>query len=288
MERCLTRSSLRHVAIRMRRQPWPSPRKPAASAPRWCGTSGSRAALRMRSPSSQIKRGGCIATRCCSSAASSIWTMPASRVSRGCSGRWSSTDGAVEGWHADLELDSRHGGRATHGHTDVTSRPRPPQVSVLRAVVVPPARRRHLWANTAAGLRGAPAGAETARLRACGPCTATTTLRGHAHRARCPRPKRLPGGVHEAADPGRASAGARAPETGETHAGGRPLHQELRRLQHARQRITCSRVPETTSPAREHRALALAGRRRGDLGQTARPSTTRSTTTAISIASCAA
>src|SRR4051812_12211637 len=37
-----------------------------------------------------------------------------------------------------LELDSNHGGRANSWHTDVTFEPDYPQVSVLRAVVVPP------------------------------------------------------------------------------------------------------------------------------------------------------
>jgi taurine dioxygenase len=49
-----------------------------------------------------------------------------------------------------LELDSHHGGRANSWHTDVTFEAAPPQVSVLRAVVVPPHGGDTVWANTAA------------------------------------------------------------------------------------------------------------------------------------------
>jgi len=49
-----------------------------------------------------------------------------------------------------LELDSNHGGRANSWHTDVTFEVAPPQVSVLRAVVIPPHGGDTVWANTAA------------------------------------------------------------------------------------------------------------------------------------------
>lgn len=49
-----------------------------------------------------------------------------------------------------LELDSQHGGRANSWHTDVTFELDYPKVSVLRAVVIPPAGGDTVWANTAA------------------------------------------------------------------------------------------------------------------------------------------
>ncbi len=49
-----------------------------------------------------------------------------------------------------LELDSRHGGRADSWHTDVTFRAAPPQIGILRAVVIPPLGGDTVWANTVA------------------------------------------------------------------------------------------------------------------------------------------
>lgn len=49
-----------------------------------------------------------------------------------------------------LELDSSHGGRANSWHTDVTFEVAPPQVSILRAVVIPSFGGDTVWANTAA------------------------------------------------------------------------------------------------------------------------------------------
>jgi len=49
-----------------------------------------------------------------------------------------------------LELDSNHGGRANSWHTDVTFEAAPPQVSILRAVVIPQHGGDTVWANTAA------------------------------------------------------------------------------------------------------------------------------------------
>lgn len=49
-----------------------------------------------------------------------------------------------------LELDSNHGGRANSWHTDVTFEVDYPQVSVLRAVVIPTLGGDTVWANTAA------------------------------------------------------------------------------------------------------------------------------------------
>jgi len=48
-----------------------------------------------------------------------------------------------------LELDSRDGGRANAWHTDVTFELDYPQVSILRAVVIPPQGGDTVWANTA-------------------------------------------------------------------------------------------------------------------------------------------
>jgi len=49
-----------------------------------------------------------------------------------------------------LELDSHHGGRANSWHTDVTFEVDYPQVSILRAVTLPPYGGDTVWANTAA------------------------------------------------------------------------------------------------------------------------------------------
>lgn len=56
-----------------------------------------------------------------------------------------------------LELDSQHGGRADSWHTDVTFQAAFPQVSVLRAVVLPPHGGDTVWANTVAAYEGLPA-----------------------------------------------------------------------------------------------------------------------------------
>lgn len=49
-----------------------------------------------------------------------------------------------------LELDSQHGGRANSWHTDVTFEAAYPQVSILRAVVLPEHGSDTVWSNTAA------------------------------------------------------------------------------------------------------------------------------------------
>ena len=56
-----------------------------------------------------------------------------------------------------LELDSRHGGRANSWHTDVTFEVAYPQVSILRAVVIPPYGGDTVWANTVAAYERLPA-----------------------------------------------------------------------------------------------------------------------------------
>lgn len=60
-----------------------------------------------------------------------------------------------------LELDSHHGGRANSWHTDVTFEVAPPQVSVLRAVVIPPYGGDTVWANTAAAYDELPPALQT-------------------------------------------------------------------------------------------------------------------------------
>jgi len=55
-----------------------------------------------------------------------------------------------------LELDSIHGGRADSWHTDVTFVDAYPQVSILRAVVVPEIGGDTVWANTAAAYQDLP------------------------------------------------------------------------------------------------------------------------------------
>ena len=56
-----------------------------------------------------------------------------------------------------FELDSLSGARADHWHTDVTFTDRPPTLSVLRAVVIPPLGGDTLWANTVAAYNDLPA-----------------------------------------------------------------------------------------------------------------------------------
>lgn len=49
-----------------------------------------------------------------------------------------------------LELDSHRGGKANSWHTDVTFVPDYPAISILRAVIVPPAGGDTIWANCVA------------------------------------------------------------------------------------------------------------------------------------------
>lgn len=63
---------------------------------------------------------------------------------------------SVEGSAALLELDSQHGARANSWHTDVTFVDAYPKVSILRAVVIPPAGGDTVWANTAAAYDNLP------------------------------------------------------------------------------------------------------------------------------------
>lgn len=52
--------------------------------------------------------------------------------------------------HNVLELDSQHGGRAPSWHTDATYTDRPPAMTFLRTVMLPPYGGDTAWANTAA------------------------------------------------------------------------------------------------------------------------------------------
>jgi alpha-ketoglutarate-dependent sulfate ester dioxygenase len=54
------------------------------------------------------------------------------------------------------EIDSRHGTRANHWHTDVTFVDRPPAFTLLHAVVIPPVGGDTLWANTVAAYQSLP------------------------------------------------------------------------------------------------------------------------------------
>lgn len=56
-----------------------------------------------------------------------------------------------------LELHSQRGGRANSWHTDVTFEPRPPKISVLRAVTLPQRGGDTVWANTVAAYDHLPA-----------------------------------------------------------------------------------------------------------------------------------
>ncbi|WP_213980469.1 TauD/TfdA family dioxygenase [Sphingomonas sp. dw_22] len=55
-----------------------------------------------------------------------------------------------------FELDSHHGARANHWHTDITFVPGYPFASVLRAVTIPPAGGDTVWANTVAAYKDLP------------------------------------------------------------------------------------------------------------------------------------
>ena len=55
------------------------------------------------------------------------------------------------------EIDSRHGVRANHWHTDVTFVDRPPAFTLLHAVVIPPVGGDTIWANTATAYQSLPA-----------------------------------------------------------------------------------------------------------------------------------
>ncbi len=56
-----------------------------------------------------------------------------------------------------FDLDSGRGARANNWHTDVTFVDRPPAISVLRAVTIPPFGGDTVWANTVAAYEGLPA-----------------------------------------------------------------------------------------------------------------------------------
>lgn len=60
-----------------------------------------------------------------------------------------------------LELDSHRGGKANSWHTDVTFVPDYPAISILRAVVVPPAGGDTVWANCAAAYDRLPSSLRT-------------------------------------------------------------------------------------------------------------------------------
>jgi taurine dioxygenase len=54
------------------------------------------------------------------------------------------------------EIDSRHGVRANHWHTDVTFVDRPPAFTLLHAVVIPPVGGDTIWANMATAYQSLP------------------------------------------------------------------------------------------------------------------------------------
>jgi alpha-ketoglutarate-dependent sulfate ester dioxygenase len=59
------------------------------------------------------------------------------------------------------EIDSAHGSRANHWHTDVTFVERPPAFTFLRAVVIPPVGGDTVWANMATAYDSLPADLRT-------------------------------------------------------------------------------------------------------------------------------
>ncbi len=54
------------------------------------------------------------------------------------------------------EIDSKHGVRANHWHTDVTFVDRPPAFTLLHAVVIPPVGGDTIWANTVTAYQSLP------------------------------------------------------------------------------------------------------------------------------------
>ena len=65
-------------------------------------------------------------------------------------------DGGPAGEGQVYELDAAEGGRADHWHTDVTFTVRPPAISVLRTVQLPPVGGDTQWADTEAAYRRLP------------------------------------------------------------------------------------------------------------------------------------
>ena len=63
---------------------------------------------------------------------------------------------SLDGLPNVLPVDSEHGGRANHWHTDVTFVLSPPQASTLRSIVIPPYGGETLIANSAAAYRDLP------------------------------------------------------------------------------------------------------------------------------------
>jgi alpha-ketoglutarate-dependent sulfate ester dioxygenase len=61
-----------------------------------------------------------------------------------------------EGEPVIFELDSFHGGRADHWHTDVTFVDRPPAISMLRAITLPDHGGDTMWASTEDGYNRLP------------------------------------------------------------------------------------------------------------------------------------
>jgi alpha-ketoglutarate-dependent taurine dioxygenase len=61
-----------------------------------------------------------------------------------------------EGQPLIFQLDSFHGGRADHWHTDVTFTDRPPAISLLRAVELPEVGGDTMWASTERGYERLP------------------------------------------------------------------------------------------------------------------------------------
>ena len=181
----------------------------------------------------------------------------------------------VDGEELILDLDSLAGGSANHWHTDVTFVDRPPAFSILRALVLPEVGGDTLWANTVAAYADLPDD-----LRTLADGLRAVHSNGHdygrvdllklrdqigeerlAHLSRI----RLPG-LRD-----RAPGGARAPRDGRARPAAGRIRPSPGRARIGRIGRPPPDLPVLCHPAREHRALALGGGRRGDLGQPGHP-----------------
>ena len=174
------------------------------------------------------------------------------------------------------ELDGTGGGGANSWHTDVTFVDAYPKISILRGVVIPAVGGDTSGPTPSRPTRSLPAALKaladklwavhTQRLRLC------PRDRGNAEEE---RPQALRRGLHLDALRDRAPGRARAPGDRRALAGAGPLRAALRRSSPRRSRGACYACSGPRHEAREHRALALAGRATSRSGTTAPPSTAR-------------
>ena len=181
----------------------------------------------------------------------------------------------VDGEELILDLDSLAGGSANHWHTDVTFVDRPPAFSILRALVLPEVGGDTLWANTVAAYADLPDDLRTLAdgLRAVHSNghdygrTDLLKLRDQIGEERLAHLSAFVSQVFETEHPVVRDAPrdrrARPAPGGFAH----------RLVGHGIGRVgrPPPDLPVLRDPTREHRALALGGGRRGDLGQPVHP-----------------